>query len=50
MWIILTVMFLLTTLILLLIIKNKNDEIKALEYAINIEVTKAMQEWKRTRE
>lgn len=49
MWMILALLFFISTLISLLIIKNKNDEIKALEYAIDVEVTKALQEWKRTK-
>ncbi|MEB8101042.1 hypothetical protein [Staphylococcus xylosus] len=47
MWMILAILFFLTTLISLLVIKTQNEAIKALEYAINIEVEKAMQEWMR---
>lgn len=35
MWIILAVLFSITTLLSHLVIKDKNDEIKALEYAIS---------------
>lgn len=47
MWMILAILFFLTTLISLLVIKNQNEAIKALEYARDVEVVKAMQEWKR---